>query len=151
MIYLQLRSIPLAPCQASIFLHHLMVADPPTLLSSSIAHHSPLNITLQLIPSKLTHKCTDCWFMDQVSSYIFNLDESLKLVCQASLFLNGNGAGEGTHVSLYIKVSTFSYDYYRSSRCLSFFFSIIIMSRLYLESMTRSWNGRFATPCLSPS
>ena len=45
--------------------------------------------------------------MDQVSSYIFNLDESLKLVCQASLFLNGNGAGEGTHVSLYIKVSTF--------------------------------------------
>merc|ERR1712223_1409218 len=48
--------------------------------------------------------------MDRVSSYICNFSESLELVSQASLFLNGNGAGEGTHVSLYIKVIPGEHD-----------------------------------------
>ena len=132
------------------FLHHLMVTHPPR-LSSSIAHYSPLKITLQL--KKLTHKCTDCWFY-QVS-YIFStwMNPSTSSVRQVFSWMGTELVKEpmcrSTSRCLPFLMITITHQ---ATRCLfPPFLSIITLNRLYLESMTRSWNGRFDTPCLSPS
>lgn len=46
--------------------------------------------------------------MELVSPPFYTSQYGYKL--QASIFLNGNGAGEGTHVSVYIKILPGEYD-----------------------------------------
>ena len=141
-----------------VHFHHLHPITPPDasspftpLLSSSFApQHHPrhfLGLQVEIIIHTLIKMILvpdDLWKHDHYSH-------------QASLFLNGNGAGEGSHVSLYIKVPALIISLITIIKIstiiilviVTIIFHIMTLIRWLLGSTTPSWSGHSDTPSLS--